>query len=444
VKRVSGSAARASCLAAATLVLALLFLPPLASAQSGPASGALAPDFALTDIHGQPFVLSQFRGTAVVVIEFTSLSCAACQIVEKTLAALYSGYNATGRSNVRVISIFVEPQFGDTIPALRAYETKNNITWTMAQDTPSLAVYTAYHVPDIPDIFVIDKQGHAVYDQTGVVSEASLSAAVSASLAGTAAPIALVTVSVFALAAIAGVSTFFSPCAFPMFPTYMGLFLGLDAKRAGGAPAPSGPTYGRAARRAVLAGSTTALGMIVVFLAVGVALIVAAHEVSGYLPDLLVVVGAVLIGLGLLLFTNLQYWRVVAPFQRLWRRLRGAGDAPPAVTPGAADGRGFYLKLFGYGMGYAAAAAGCVAPVIFAAIIAGLALGLVAGLLSVLIYALTAAVLMIVVTVLLGMASRRFINQLKAATPIIKKVSAGALVVVGAYLVYFYYTAWIA
>ncbi|MCI4361422.1 MAG: hypothetical protein L3J91_06920, partial [Thermoplasmata archaeon] len=127
--------------------------------------------------------------------------------------------------------------------------------------------------------------------------------------------------SVFALAAIAGVTTFFSPCAFPMFPGYMGLFLGLNTAQSGSET--TGPSYKGAARRAILAGSVTAVGMIVVFLLVGVALIYAASTVSGDIPYLLILVGAVLIGLGALLLTNLQYWRIITPLQNLWYRLGG-------------------------------------------------------------------------------------------------------------------------
>ncbi|MCI4364223.1 MAG: hypothetical protein L3K13_08030, partial [Thermoplasmata archaeon] len=63
------------------------------------------------------------------------------------------------------------------------------------------------------------------------------------------------------------------------------------------------------------------------------------------------------------------------------------------------------------------------------------------GIVNILIFTLTAALLMITVTVLLTMAGKRFVNQLKAFTPVIKKVSAGALILVGIYLVYFFYTA---
>jgi len=432
-------------LIALVVVGAALTMGPAASpARASGGNGSLAPDFTLSDIYGHSFALSSYRSSSVVVIEFTSLSCSECQIVEQSMMTLYTGYNQTGKTDVQIISVFIEPQFGDSISALRAYHQKNNITWWMAQDTPSLSVSQSYGVSVIPNVVMVDKQGDVVYQHTGAQSTSELQGSISASLSGKATPISLVTVSVFSLAAIAGVSTFFSPCAFPMFPGYMSLFLGLNASKTE-APAASGTAYKGAARRAVLAGSITASGMIVVFLVVGVALIVAASAVSGYIPYLLIVVGAILVALGALLLTNLQYWRIVAPLQRLWLQIRGGEAAPSVVgaTTPASGGR-FYLKLFSYGMGYAAAAAGCVAPVIFSAIIAGLALGLLGGIINILIYSLTAALLMIVVTVLLAMAGQRFVNQLKAYTPVIKKVSAVVLIVVGVYLVYFYYTAWIA
>ncbi len=311
----------------------------------------------------------------------------------------------------------------------------------MAQDTPTLAVSTSYGVSAIPVVVVVDKQGHAVYDQEGVQDPNTLKSTISSAQAGTAAAISIVTVSVFALAAVAGVTTFFSPCAFPMFPGYMSLFLGLNANEPESRSS-FGGTYKGAARRAAVAGSITAIGMIVVFLIIGLALVLAANAVSGYIPYLLVIVGVVLVGLGALLLTNLQYWRIVTPLQNLWQRLRGSkpedalGGAPPA------PGQGINLKLFSYGMGYAAAAAGCVAPVIFSAIVAGLALGLVGGIVNILIFSLTAASLMVVVTVLLAVAGKRYVNLLKAYTPVIKKISAGVLILVGFYLIYFYYSAW--
>jgi cytochrome c-type biogenesis protein len=354
---------------------------------------------------------------------------------------MYSGYNQTGTSDVQVVSIYIEPQYGDSIPALKAYHDKNGITWTMAQDTMSLAVSSSYGVSDIPAVFIIDKPGHVVYDVAGVQDSKALQSTISSALAGTATAISIVTVSVFALAAIAGVTTFFSPCAFPMFPGYMGLFLGLNTREAE-TPGSEGASYKGAARRAVYAGSVTAFGMILVFSIVGVALIFAASIVGGYVPFLQIIVGVVLVALGILLLTNLQYWRIVTPLQGLWYRIGGKRPEVALSSPTPSSGKGFYVKLFSYGMGYAAAASGCVFPVILSAIFAGLALGLLSGIINILIFSLTAALLMIVVTVMLAVAGKKYVNQLKALTPVIKKVSAVALIIVGVYLIYFFYTAW--
>jgi cytochrome c-type biogenesis protein len=410
----------------------------------GTNSGTMAPDFTLTDINGQNFTLSHYRGNSVVVIDFTSVTCSECQVVEQTLKSLWSNYNATGKSPVQIVSVYTSPQFGDTVPAIKAFQAKNGITWVLTRDTMQDSIQHAYGVTADPTVVVVDKQGHTVYNTYGSTITQNLPSSVSQALAGTAAPVEIVTFSVFALAAIAGVTTFFSPCAFPMFPGYMSLFLGLNTGRAS-ASADGKDAYKGAARRALSAGGVAALGMLVVFLAIGLALIYAASTVSGYIPDFMPIVGVVLIVLGALLLTNLQYWRIVAPFQALWRRIRGASSDPAAAAPvGPAGEDGFYLKLFGYGMGYAAAAAGCVAPVILSAIVAGMVLSTVDGVLNILIYSLTAALLMVVVTLIIALAGQRYVNVLKAYTPLIKKVSAVVLVVVGIYLVYFYYTAWIA
>jgi cytochrome c-type biogenesis protein len=428
----------------AVLVVSGLYVGGVLALPKGSSAPAqMAPTFTLSDIYGHNFTLSSYRNSSVVVIEFTSLSCSECQIVEQNLKSLYSTYNQSGKTNVQVISIFIEPTFGDTISALRAYHAKNNVTWVMAQDTDSLAVYHAYGGEDIPTVVVVDKKGYAVYDVSGAQDVSTLQSTIRSAQAGTASAISIVPASIFVLAVVAGVSTFFSPCAFPMFPGYMGLFLGLNTNGSESSP-PSTSTYKGAARRALSAGSVTAFGMIIVFLIIGVALILASKIVAGYIPDLMVVVGSVLIVLGALLLTNLQYWRIVEPLQRLWGRIRGKSASDGAIAPGPSTGRGFYLKLFSYGMGYAAAAAGCVFPVILSAIIAGLVLGWFGEAVSVLIFSLTAAVLMIVVTLALALAGKRFVNQLKAYTPVIKKASAVVLLLVGVYLIYFFYTAWVA
>jgi cytochrome c-type biogenesis protein len=442
VKRLGRIIAALAVIIAIVLVavyLASVFIVP----RNQGTSASLAPDFTLTDISGRQFTLSDYRNNSVVVIDFTSLSCGECQNIEQSLKVLYATYNSSGDSSVKIISIYIEPQFGDTIPNLKAYQAANNITWTMAQDTPTLSVKTAYGVSDIPNVVIINKQGYAIYDETGAQGTGQIQSAIQSAGSGTSTAINIAQISVFALAVIAGIATFFSPCAFPMLPGYMSLYLGLNTNVVSSQPSKE-VTYKGAARRAVIAGSATALGMMTVFLVIGVVVIIAASTVTKYIPYLQPIVGVVLVVLGLLLLTNLQYWRIVAPFQRLGQRLRKSEQTETEGSPTTPSAKGFYLKLFTYGTGYGASAAGCIAPLYISVIVVGMLSGWLNGLITILLYSLTAALLMIVITVMLSLASQKYVDKLKSYTPLIKKISAVVLVIVGVYLVAFYYFAWIA
>jgi len=72
-------------LAVAVISAAVYFGYVLPNSRAHSANSSVAPEFTVTDIYGHPFSLSQYRNNSVVVIEFTSLSCSECQIVEKTL-----------------------------------------------------------------------------------------------------------------------------------------------------------------------------------------------------------------------------------------------------------------------------------------------------------------------------------------------------------------------
>src|SRR5579864_5784616 len=89
------------------LVLVLVTTGAFALVAEARASAPLAPNFTLTDIYGHAVTLSSFRGQSVVVLEFTSLSCSACQIVEKSLSSIYANYNQSGTTDVHVMSIYI-------------------------------------------------------------------------------------------------------------------------------------------------------------------------------------------------------------------------------------------------------------------------------------------------------------------------------------------------
>jgi cytochrome c biogenesis protein CcdA len=155
------------------------------------------------------------------------------------------------------------------------------------------------------------------------------------------------------------------------------------------------------------------------------------------------IIGVILILLGALMFTNIQYWKVVKPFQRVAQVFK---KQQPETGEQASEGpkkEKFYGKLFGYGMGYGAASAACVAPVFIAVILTAMVVSVFFGIVTLLLFSLTSALLMIVITVILAAVSRKWVDKLKQYTDIIKKISAAVLILVGVYFVAYFYYAWV-
>ncbi len=121
--------------------------------------GEKAPDFTLTDIYGNKFSLSDFRGK-VVILDFFMIRCAPCKEQVRELKEVLAEYGG----QVVIISISVDP--GDTDEALRAYATENGMTWKVARDTAGLA--DKYHITAVPTLVLIDKEGYIRHRHVGL------------------------------------------------------------------------------------------------------------------------------------------------------------------------------------------------------------------------------------------------------------------------------------
>ncbi len=323
-----------------------------------------ATDFTLTDIDGNTFNLMDFRGK-IVLLDMMSIPCEACKLVEKDLKEIYPDYKDD------VVFISIDVLADDTDAMLRVYRVDHDIEWVIARDTDEMIL--KYSSEAIPKVVIIDADGYATYENTGLTNTRTLKRELDRAISGKAQAIAIQQASFASLAIFAGIGSFFSPCAFPMLPGYMAYYLKKDSE-AGGKISP---------RKAAMTGAVSATGIIIVYLVIGAMVLIAGTSIMQYTSYLGLIVGIVLIALGLLMFTPLQYWKIVRPFQALWTRLRGLGtkkhrekdgseaEAKPAVK----DEPGFYSGLFIYGLGYGAAAAGCTAPLFIGVILAAIASG---------------------------------------------------------------------
>ena len=145
---------------------------------SGIVHGGLAPEFTLTDIDGNAFSLSDFRGK-VVIIEFFATWCGYCI---QEIPHLKAVHNEFGEGDLVIISI----SKSDNNTQLINFRDNHQIPWIIAKDTAN--VFQLYNVPSLPTLYLIDHEGVIAYNQSGLVEASALVAKVNELLAARAAP----------------------------------------------------------------------------------------------------------------------------------------------------------------------------------------------------------------------------------------------------------------
>ncbi len=208
---------------------------------------------------------------------------------------------------------------------------------------------------------------------------------------------------------VAGIGAFFAPCAFALFPAYISYYLttvGASRESPG---------------RSLALGLTCAAGSVVFFAVAGVAIALVGGVVSRYLIAMkpAVAIGVALLGLGLV--ADIRLPSIPLPLGRADRRL------PPAAG------------LFLYGFGYALASTGCTLPIYVSIIVLPLTSGFAgAALVTFASFASAMALMMLLTSLLVGLAKGSVLRRLQASTVWIKRVSGVVLIVAGLYLGYYY------
>ncbi|MFQ6086318.1 MAG: TlpA family protein disulfide reductase, partial [Candidatus Bathyarchaeia archaeon] len=129
--------------------------------------GTGGPGTTLSDVHGAPFSLSDYRGR-VVILDFMATWCGPCLVEINHLAVVHERFG----DQIAIISVSVSPS-SDTDAKLLEYAKDHDISWTVARDTVGLG--DAFRVTVIPTIVIIDQRGDQKFRHEGVVPEAILS-----------------------------------------------------------------------------------------------------------------------------------------------------------------------------------------------------------------------------------------------------------------------------
>jgi cytochrome c-type biogenesis protein len=390
----------------------------------GPASSSTekAPTFNLSDVDGKAVSLDQYKGS-VVVLDMMATWCPTCNQEIPELKAFKSAH-----PEVVLISIDVDKT--EDSAKLKAHMQSKGASWIYCMDTDD--ILQKYKANEIPKIVIINPSGYVTFIRAGLVKSDELASESQKARSGSAPILALGGETGFAvLAFLAGISAFFSPCAFPLLPGYMTYYLGRESKEEADRRA--------TIRKAVVGGIVAALGVLIVYALMGLLVAGTGEAVKAYVGYLAPVVAVIILVMGIVMLTRYEIplYRVTAAFKPL---TDGAKKGLGRLAGRSGGEPGQYTGLLGYGAGYGAASLGCHAPIFIAVVMAGLVAGGVgAAMLAFLMYALGMGLFLVLVTVLVGMAKTQMVKRMTQWMPVIKKVSGVVLVIVGIVLIYSFY-----
>ena len=226
----------------------------------------------------------------------------------------------------------------------------------------------------------------------------------------------------FGIAFAAGMVAAVNPCGFAMLPAYLSLYLGTEESGFAESSAPS------RALRALAVGCVVSSGFVVLFGLAGAVISAGGTALIEVMPVLGVLVGEALVVLG------------------VWMLL--AGRAPYTAVLGTLAARlGDPRKLgvqgfFVFGLAYGAASLGCTLPAFLAVVGSGIAAGgVVEGAVRFLGYGVGMASVMVALTVALAFFKEGLVKWLRGALPYGQTASALLLILAGAYVVFYWWTA---
>ena len=198
-------------------------------------------------------------------------------------------------------------------------------------------------------------------------------------------------------AVASGVATFFSPCAYPLLPGYVGFYVNqTDADEV---------SIGGAGIRGIAAG----IGVLATFGVLAGATVRVGHATLSKITVFESLVGGLLVVFGLLVV---------------------AGRSPSVTVP-LPKRRASVLGFGLFGAGYALAGAGCVAPIFLAVIARSIALPADAAAVVVVTYAGVVAALLVATTVATGMGLLTNAGRLAAYSGQLKRLAGAVMMLAG-------------
>tara|TARA_B100000029_G_scaffold1417_1_gene1698 strand:+ start:858 stop:2303 length:1446 start_codon:yes stop_codon:yes gene_type:complete len=386
--------------------------------------------------------LSDLRGN-VVVIDFMAIDCANCHYVQTHIEQNLDDWESLeGPHNVIVLSVAtwhwyesfdrINRTFGDL-------DSDKHMSWTVANSGSEVVIledgsrgdlaeyYSAF---DLPIVIVVDHEGYVVAkESTGTPLDgwSSFDSAIARANSGDAEDLRFglekadrSLTGVFVIGLFLGILVYFSPCAFPVLPSYITYYLNLGMRE--DELREAGRLSGRMPKP-IEVGGYAALGQLTFFGVIGAIIfgLDGIINLSGVLHDIAILIAWLLLILGSLMLlgwtSHLLNW-----VQGILDRYQTT-ETDEQFTP--------RRNMFLWGIGYSAASVDCTAAAVFPFVAWLAVVGDGAFIFGMTGLILSVTLLMVAVTALVGMGRQSMLDFLRQSTGIVKATGAWMMMFAG-------------
>jgi len=386
--------------------------------------------------------MSSLRGS-VVILDFMAIDCSNCHYVQSHIEDRIEDWRALGGEYpVIVISIaswYDYESFESINQTFGEASSERSMSWPVvngASDAVILPDGTRgdlvefYSAQSLPQALVIDHEGFVVAKEgTGTPLDgwSTFDGAVQSANNGDAEDLRFGIKKaersfsgVFLVGLFLGVLVYFSPCAFPVLPSYISYYLSLSVREE--ELMQSGLISSRVPGSFEV-GSIAAMGQLTFFTAVGVIIfgLDGVISLSGFLHDIAIFISMVLFLLGGLMLMGWTSHILVWIQEILDRYITTESDEK--FTP--------RRNMFLWGVGYSAASVDCTAAAVFPFVAWLAVIGEGAFVMGMAGLMISVSFLMIFVTVLVGLGRDAMIDRLRRSTGIVKATGAWMMMFAG-------------
>ena len=409
--------------------------------QSSATKTTIAPDYSILDLNDNMYNITSLQ-PKTVILDFMSVTCIPCNEMYPRFTELLADANFT--SQIEIISIETNPFI--TEEQLEEHVLLHNMTWSVALAPEGM--WEEYGGSVVPTIVVVDGEGKMTFISEGVVSLNTLKEEVTKAIEGEGEGIQLTSYQGFIIgfAIIVAITSFFSPCSFPLLPGYVAHILGIELKTKKKEDdenvteaeleiddSTENISSLRKSKQYLIytgLGLSGGLGIIVSYLILGIIISAVGSVILPYVVYVLPVIGGIFIIFGALMFTNIEisFSRILGWIRKGQVRIRDKEEKTTIMR--------VIMSTFLYGLGYGIASLGCNAPIFLGFSLQVSAQETVLKMVfAYLAFALPIILLMIGVTLLIISSKDVIVQKMKSATKIIKIASGVIMIIVGIYLI---------